>query len=62
MTVVNKTKTNITPLNRNKGQGAEWGDLIATWADTFFGWADVEVFINKAKSSITAINKIKTNI
>lgn len=62
MTVVNKTKTTITPLNKSKGQGAEWADLVATWADTFFGWADTEIFINKAKSTITAVNKTKTNI
>lgn len=62
MAVTNKTKTNITPANKSKGQGAEWADYTATWADAFYAWADTTSFTNKTKSSITAVNKTKTNI
>lgn len=61
MTLTNKTKTNVTLSNPNKGIGAEWGDLLAAWGDSFWGWGEVEVMTNKIKSSITPTNKTKTN-
>lgn len=62
MTVINKTKSNISPINKSKGVGAEWSDLVSTWSDSLFGWSDVFTFNNKSKSSITPINKSKTNM
>jgi hypothetical protein len=62
MTLTNKTKTNVTLSNPNKGIGAEWGDNYATWGDTQEAWGAVEVLINKIKSIVSMINKTKTNV
>ena len=58
-TFINLTKHPITPLNVNKGIGAEWSDLIATWSDTFYSWTDVDTILNVTKYPITPSNLAK---
>lgn len=49
-TFTNHSKNTINPSNKNKGIGAEWADLVASWSDAFYGWAESESVSNLSKT------------
>lgn len=60
ITPVNKVKNAITPTTHNKSGYALWGDNEVTWGDAVLTWgAPYATVVNRAKNTITPVNKVK---